>query len=128
MFQIKLSDVQSLQLVDRRGYLTVLLGIQGEDNIQVRRAENVREWYNLLQRMVKESKTRETKMTKQVLEKKTAISSENIEEWLAARERVAVRYQYSQEKQGGAFSMNRLDRKCEYYLAINQITFLLQAV
>ena len=78
--------------------------------------------------MVKESKTRETKMTKQVLEKKTAISSENIEEWLAARERVAVRYQYSQEKQGGAFSMNRLDRKCEYYLAINRITFLLQTV
>jgi len=111
LFQIRLSEVQSLQLVDRRGYLTVLLGVQGDDNILIRRAENVREWYNLLQRMVKESKTREKKLTRQVWEKKAAINSENIEEWLAARERVATRYQYSHEKQAGAFSMDRLDRK-----------------
>ena len=65
-----------VSLVDRRGYLTVSLQLEGEDNIVLRRAENMREWwvaerrvtnfhrttlctrYNLLERAVQESKAR----------------------------------------------------------------------
>ena len=32
-----------MAMVDRRGYLTVQLGIMGEDNMLVRRAEKMRE-------------------------------------------------------------------------------------
>ena len=99
--------------MDRRGYLTVVLGIQGEDNMLVRKAENVREWFNLLQRMIKDSKTRVMRMTDQVWEKKTELPSYKIDEWLAARDRVAARYQYSYDRQGDSLSVLRQGRLCE---------------
>ena len=99
--------------MDRRGYLTVLLGIQGEDNMLVRKAENVREWFNLLQMMIKDSKTRVMRVTDQVWEKKTELPSYKIDEWLAARDRVAARYQYSYDRQGDSLSVLRQGRLCE---------------
>jgi len=109
--QVRLSDVQSLQLVDRRGYLTVQLGIMGEDNMLIRRAEKMREWYSLMEIMVQESKKRVMKMSEKVWEKKSVLNSETMEEWLSARARVAARYHYSPQVHREAFSIDRLDRK-----------------
>ena len=55
----------SVSLVDGRGYLTVVVQMEKEDNLVVRRPENVREWYNTLCRRVKESKTRVMETTEQ---------------------------------------------------------------
>ena len=52
-------------MVDRRGYLTVVVEIEKEDNLVVRRPENVREWYNTMHMRVKESKTRVMETTEQ---------------------------------------------------------------
>ena len=93
----------------------MVLGIQGEDNMLVRKAENVREWFNLLQMMIKASKTRVMRMTDQVWEKKTELPSYKIDEWLAARDRVAARYQYSYDRQGDSLSVLRQGRLCECY-------------
>ena len=89
--------------------------VEGEDDNLVRKAENVREWYNLLQRMVKDSKTRgmKMKMMEHVWVKKTKLPSYKIDEWLAARDRVAALYQYSYDRQGDTLSVHRQDRKGE---------------
>ena len=84
-------DIQSASLVERRGYLTVVIKIEKEDNLVVRKSENVREWYNTLQRMVKESKTR--------VVQKTVIDSEKMDAWLVAREKIGALYQYTTERQ-----------------------------
>ena len=62
--------MMSVSLVDRRGYLTVVMEIEGKDNLEVRRPENLREWYNNMQRMVKESKTKEMQSTEEFWAKK----------------------------------------------------------
>ena len=80
-----------MSLVERRGYLTVVLEIEKEDSLVVRRSENVREWYNTMQRMVKESKTR--------VMQKTVMDSEKMDAWLVARARIGALYQYTTERQ-----------------------------
>ena len=66
-------------MVARRGYLTVVVEIEKEDNLVVRRPENVREWYNTMHMRVKESKTRVMSTTEQFWTKKTVIGSENMD-------------------------------------------------
>lgn len=70
MFQIDLQHIHSVSLVDRRGYLTVVMGIEKEDNLIVRRPENLRDWYNKVQRMVQDCKTRDMQSTKEFWTKK----------------------------------------------------------
>ena len=103
LLQIHLKDILSVSLVDKRGYLTVVVEIDKEENLVVRRSENVRDWYNTLQRMVKESKTRVMESTEQFWAKKKVMNPENIEEWLVARTKIGALYQYtsSQDEEGG---------------------------
>ena len=57
----------------------MVVEIEGEDSLIVRRPENVREWYNTMHMRVKESKTRVMQTTEEFWTKKTVISSENME-------------------------------------------------
>ena len=102
-----MSEVESVSLVDRRGYLTVVVGIEGQDNMLVRRPEEVREWFNLLQRMVKESKARVMKSTEQFWSKSSETDSKKMEDWVAARARVGARYQYTQDRPASTYSVDR---------------------
>ena len=68
----------------------------------VRRSENVREWYNTMQRMVKESKTR--------VMQKTVMDSEKMDAWLVARERIGALYQYTTERQERPSSEASMER------------------
>ena len=100
-----------MSLVDRRGYLTVVVEIEKEDSLLVRRPENVREWYNTMQRMVKESKTRVMQSTEQFWAKKTVMDSDKMEEWLVARERIGALYQYTSDRQERPSSVASMDRR-----------------
>ena len=42
--QVALKAIRPVTLVDSHGYLTVVMEIEKEDNLIVRRPENVREW------------------------------------------------------------------------------------
>ena len=59
MSQIRLSEVSQVSLADRKGYLTLLLSLDKEDNLVLRRAENIREWHDLILRLVTEVDTRD---------------------------------------------------------------------
>jgi hypothetical protein len=47
--QLKLVDVDSVELLDKRGYLTICLTLVKEGKIYLRRPEGIRDWYNSLQ-------------------------------------------------------------------------------
>ena len=84
-----------MSLVDRRGYLTVVMELEKEDNLMLRRSENVRDWYNTLQQMVKASKTRVMESTEQFWARKKVMDTEKMEEWLLARAKIGALYQYT---------------------------------
>ena len=111
IFQVPLKAIRSVTLVDRHGYLTVVVEIENEYNLVLRRPENVREWYNTMHMRVKESKTRVMQTTEEFWTKKTVISSESMEPWRVARERIDARYQYREDRQDRPNSAASLDRK-----------------
>ena len=78
LLQVCLQDILSVSLVDRRGYLTVVMLIDNEDSIVVRRPENLRDWYNKVQRMVQDSKTREMQSTEEFWTKKFETYSQSL--------------------------------------------------
>jgi hypothetical protein len=98
-------------LVDRSGYLTVVVEIEKEDNLIVRMPENVRNWYNTMHMRVKESKTRVMQTTEQFWTKKTVISSENMKAWRGDKERMGARYQYREDRRERPNSAASLDRR-----------------
>ena len=81
LFQICLRDIISLSLVDKGGYLTVVMKMEAGNSFVMRRSENLRAWYNTVQGMVKESKREEMKSTEEFWTKKTSTQNENTEDW-----------------------------------------------
>ena len=69
-----------MSLVDRRGYLVVVLAMDKVDSLVVRRSEDLRDWYNIMQRRVKETKSTEMKSTKEFWKKNPL---EKNQEWRA---------------------------------------------
>jgi len=52
--QVRLADVEEVDLTDRRGYLTVSLTLAGREGavggkILLRKPEGIRDWYNAIQ-------------------------------------------------------------------------------
>ena len=49
MLQLKLAEIDTVELLDKRGYLTVCVSLLKEGKIYLRRPEGIREWFNALQ-------------------------------------------------------------------------------
>jgi len=113
MFQIGMKDVKSVSLVDRRGYLTVVLELEGDiPGLVVRKPEGLREWYNIVQKQVKDAKARVMLSTEQFWTKKNsgqeADSADT--EWLVNR-RTAGGYHYADRPA----SVASVDRRQQRY-------------
>jgi len=54
--QVKLRNIRSVDLSERRGYMTVSLEMETGEKLMVRRPENLREWCSSLKRLVMEKK------------------------------------------------------------------------
>jgi hypothetical protein len=48
VLQICLSEVEGVELVERRGYLTLSLGLGREGRLLLRRTEGIRDWYTII--------------------------------------------------------------------------------
>ena len=49
IFQLKLAEIDTVELLDKRGYLTVCVSLLKEGKVYLRRPEGIREWFNALQ-------------------------------------------------------------------------------
>ena len=110
-FQLSLKDVKSVSLVDRRGYLTVVLELEGEAGLVVRKPEGLRDWYNTVQKMVKDSKARVMLTTEQFWNKgKAGVGGEvEGEDWLVGRRGAGGGYHYS-DRPASVASVDRRQR------------------
>lgn len=85
--QIRLSDIRRVVLEDRKGYLTLLLTIDKDDNLVLRRAENIREWYEIILHLVAESRTKMMQSTESFWRKSKQEDKTKREDWLVASSR-----------------------------------------
>jgi len=92
LFKVRLSSVGCVKLVDRRGYLTVVLPREGQDSLLLRRPEGVREWHTAIQVGCKEAKGRLMQSAEQFW---AGRETDQMEEWLLARARVGEKYHYT---------------------------------
>ena len=81
-FQVRLSDVSNVSLLDRRGYLTLLLQLHNEDNLVLRKAENIRDWYNVILGLVQDTRAKMMPSAEQFWKTK---GSEVWSEWAGPR-------------------------------------------
>jgi hypothetical protein len=63
---VPLCEVEGVELVERRGYLTLSLCLgRGEGRLLLRRTEGIREWFLLIQSCCRQSKVGKMKLIKQ---------------------------------------------------------------
>jgi hypothetical protein len=56
--QIKLSEVEGVELLDKRGYLTICISVAREGKVFLRNTEGIRDWYDAVRDNITKSKTR----------------------------------------------------------------------
>ena len=86
IFSIKLAEVESLELLDKRGYLTICLSMQREGKVYLRRTEGIREWYSAIREGMEESKARRSHRVSAIItDRRQVADSAGMEKWVAAR-------------------------------------------
>eukprot|EP00095_Tigriopus_kingsejongensis_P011317 maker-scaffold14_size734282-snap-gene-6.28 protein:Tk11317 transcript:maker-scaffold14_size734282-snap-gene-6.28-mRNA-1 annotation:"conserved hypothetical protein" len=83
IFKLKLSDVSEVELLDKKGYLTVSLILNKEGKILLRKPEGIREWFASLKECVQQSKDRKglMKSTKEFWSKRQFTDSSPMEQY-----------------------------------------------
>merc|ERR1711962_873419 len=107
IYGIRLSDIVEVQLLDKRGYLTICLTLASKDGkLFLRKPEGIREWYQALKASAQASRDRRSMLsTEEFWSRKQfepspgnpsnpGCSSNNIEQWLIARQRIDMKYSY----------------------------------
>jgi len=73
IFKVKLSSITSVSLLDKRGFLTICLSLSSvrEGRIYLRRAEGLRDWFNVIKFCVDECKSRKSSWYKNTFKRVT---------------------------------------------------------
>ena len=58
MFQVRLTNIEAVSLLDKRGYLTIVISQRSEGRVYLRLQEGIRDWFYHIQSTVYESKKR----------------------------------------------------------------------
>ena len=82
---MKLSEVDHVELLDKRGYLTICVHAK-EGKIYLRKTEGIRDWYNSIMENMNESKSRKYKRTTSVFwERRQNTDCSSMENWMEGR-------------------------------------------
>jgi len=86
IFKIKLSEIEAIELLDKRGYLTICITLQREGKVYLRRADGIREWYEAIRENMKESRARKNNRTSAIFaDRRQNTDSSGIDNWLAQK-------------------------------------------
>ena len=84
--QIKLSEIEAIELLDKRGYLTICITLAREGKVYLRRADGIRDWFEAIRDNMKESRARKNNRTSAIfLDRRQNTDSSGMENWLAQR-------------------------------------------
>jgi hypothetical protein len=83
--------VEEIELLDKKGFLTISISVPREGKIFLRKPEGLREWHDAIRECVIKSKERRVvmKSTKDFWSKKQFTDSSSMEQWILARQRIA---------------------------------------
>merc|ERR1711881_481779 len=107
IYAIRLTEIVDVHLLDKRGYLTICLTLASKDGkLFLRKPEGIREWYQALKASAQASRDRRSMLsTEEFWSRKQfepspgnpvnpANPGTNIEQWLIARQRIDMKYNY----------------------------------
>ncbi|XP_059086329.1 uncharacterized protein LOC131883019 isoform X2 [Tigriopus californicus] len=96
IFKIKLAEIEDVELLDKRGYLTVSLTVAKEGKVLLRKPEGIREWFEALKTCSTDCRNRSMKSTEEFWNRKKfqAPDREDLDHWLLARQRIGIQYNY----------------------------------
>lgn len=83
-----LSQVEDVELLDKRGYLTVSLNVGKDGRLLLRKPEGIREWHRTIKECVEGCRERKgmMKSTKEFWSKRQFTDSSSMEQWLLSRQ------------------------------------------
>lgn len=98
IFKLKLAEIEEVELVDKKGYLTVALSFHKEGRILLRKPEGIREWFQSIKNCVDicREKRGMMKTAKEFWSKKQFTDSSSMEQYILARKRIELKYAYSE--------------------------------
>jgi len=109
--KVRLSQVETISLEDKRGYLTLLLTTQRDGKILLRKPEGIKDWHNsIVHHSHLEKQTTRMKTTEQFWKTKQVTDSQDIQDWLLARDRVSTVMQSSKLSKESPRSHRRQDK------------------
>ena len=84
--QIKLSEIEAIELLDKRGYLTICITLSREGKVYLRRADGIRDWYEAIRENMRESRARRNNRTSAIFaDRRQNTDSAGIDNWLAQK-------------------------------------------
>jgi len=97
IFRIRLCEIEEVDLVERRGYLTLRILVKNEPGrLLLRKTDGIRKWYQLIQETIDSSKQRRVSMkSSEQFWKRQHTDSSAMENWVLARQRVGQQYCWS---------------------------------
>jgi len=98
IFRIRLCEIEEVDLVERRGYLTLRILVKNEaGRLLLRKTDGIRKWFQLLQETITSAKQRRLSMksSEQFWAKRQHTDSSAMESWVLARQRVGQQYCWS---------------------------------
>lgn len=86
-----LFQVEEVELVDKKGYLTVSISFGKEHRMHLRKPEGIREWYHDVKGCADKARAKRgavMKSTKEFWSKKQFTDSSSMEQWVQARRNI----------------------------------------
>ena len=84
--QIKLSEIEAIELLDKRGYLTICITLAREGKVYLRRADGIREWYEAVRENMRESRARKNNRTSAIFaDRRQNTDSSGMDNWAAQK-------------------------------------------
>lgn len=86
IFKIKLSEIEAIELLDKRGYLTICITLTREGKVYLRRADGIRDWFEAIRENMRESRARKNNRTSAIFaDRRQNTDSSGIDNWLAQK-------------------------------------------
>ncbi|XP_059087159.1 uncharacterized protein LOC131883662 isoform X2 [Tigriopus californicus] len=98
IFKLKLAEIEEVELVDKKGYLTVALSFHKEGRMLLRKPEGIREWFQSIKNCVDVCREKRgmMKTAKEFWSKKQFTDSSSMEQYILARKRIELKFAYGE--------------------------------
>ena len=77
--------MDSISLLDKRGYLTICLSVQLQGKVYLRRTKAIRYWFNSIREKMVDKRTRNNRVSAILADRRQNTDTSGIESWIAQK-------------------------------------------